>query len=120
METTATIVPFLPGHFEVFDLKLNGKVQSIQFEQFHCCTREPAHALYDTVKRLSSGVDKETVKRNIRSLFENAVRKRLMAHRRIGCLLSGNCCPLSQETVILTARNNLWAVGEIFAVHTVV
>ncbi|MEQ2239870.1 hypothetical protein ILYODFUR_009106, partial [Ilyodon furcidens] len=89
METTATIVPFLPGHFEVFDLKLNGKVQSIQFEQFHCCTREPAHALYDTVEGLSSGVDKETVKRNIRSLFENAVRKRLMAHRRIGCLLSG-------------------------------
>ncbi|MEQ2263213.1 hypothetical protein XENORESO_005118, partial [Xenotaenia resolanae] len=89
METTATIVPFLPGHFEVFDLKLNGKVQSIQFEQFHCCTREPAHALYNTVEGLSSGVDKETVKRNIRSLFENAVRKRLMAHRRIGCLLSG-------------------------------
>ncbi|XP_047238820.1 asparagine synthetase [glutamine-hydrolyzing] isoform X2 [Girardinichthys multiradiatus] len=89
IETTATIVPFLPGHFEVFDLKLNGKVQSIQFEQFHCCTREPAHALYDTVEGLSSGVDKETVKRNIRSLFENAVRKRLMAHRRIGCLLSG-------------------------------
>lgn len=26
---------------------------------------------------------------NIRTLFENAVRKRLMAHRRIGCLLSG-------------------------------
>uniref|UniRef100_A0A3B1IL22 Asparagine synthetase n=1 Tax=Astyanax mexicanus TaxID=7994 RepID=A0A3B1IL22_ASTMX len=26
---------------------------------------------------------------NIRILFENAVRKRLMAHRRIGCLLSG-------------------------------
>uniref|UniRef100_A0A3B1JDP0 Asparagine synthetase n=1 Tax=Astyanax mexicanus TaxID=7994 RepID=A0A3B1JDP0_ASTMX len=31
----------------------------------------------------------ETVKSNIRILFENAVRKRLMAHRRIGCLLSG-------------------------------
>ncbi|KAK5614807.1 hypothetical protein CRENBAI_012677, partial [Crenichthys baileyi] len=89
VETTAAIVPFLPGHFEVFDLKLNGKVQSIQFEQFHCCSREPAHALYDTAEGLSSGVDKETVKRNIRSLFENAVRKRLMAHRRIGCLLSG-------------------------------
>ncbi|XP_008419459.2 asparagine synthetase [glutamine-hydrolyzing] isoform X3 [Poecilia reticulata] len=89
METAASIVPFLPGYFEVFDLKLNGKVQSIQFEQFHCCTREPAHALYDTVEGLSSDFGEETVKRNIRTLFENAVRKRLMAHRRIGCLLSG-------------------------------
>ncbi|KAM4550337.1 asparagine synthetase [glutamine-hydrolyzing] [Fundulus diaphanus] len=89
METAASIVPFLPGHFEVFDLKLNGKVKSSQFEQFHCCTREPAHALYDTVERLSTDFDEETVKRNIRRLFENAVRKRLMAHRRIGCLLSG-------------------------------
>lgn len=89
METAASIVPFLPGHFEVFDLKLNGKVQSVECEQFHCCTREPAHALYDTVERLSTDFGEETVKRNIRSLFENAVRKRLMAHRRIGCLLSG-------------------------------
>ncbi|KAM4725288.1 asparagine synthetase [glutamine-hydrolyzing] isoform 2-T3 [Anableps anableps] len=89
IETATSIVPFLPGYFEVFDLKLNGKVQSVQFEQFHCCTREPAHALYDTVEGLSSGFSDETVKHNIRSLFENAVRKRLMAHRRIGCLLSG-------------------------------
>lgn len=29
------------------------------------------------------------MKANIKTLFENAVRKRLMAHRRIGCLLSG-------------------------------
>ncbi|XP_015259051.1 PREDICTED: asparagine synthetase [glutamine-hydrolyzing] [Cyprinodon variegatus] len=89
METAASIAPFLPGHYEVFDLKLNGKVQSVKFEEFHCCTREPAHALYDAVEGLSSGFAEETVKRNIRSLFENAVRKRLMAHRRIGCLLSG-------------------------------
>lgn len=35
------------------------------------------------------GFEEETVKVNIKTLFENAVRKRLMAHRRIGCLLSG-------------------------------
>ncbi|XP_037649937.1 asparagine synthetase [glutamine-hydrolyzing]-like [Sebastes umbrosus] len=85
----ANIVHFLPGHFEVFDLKQNGKVQSIQMEPFHCCTKEPAHAIYDTVDRLPASFDEETVKSNIRTLFENAVRKRLMAHRRIGCLLSG-------------------------------
>lgn len=89
MSSPATIVPFLPGHFEVFDLKQNGKVQSIQMDQFHCCTKEPAHAVYDTVERLPTGFDEETVKSNIRALFENAVRKRLMSHRRIGCLLSG-------------------------------
>ncbi|KAM3858050.1 asparagine synthetase [glutamine-hydrolyzing]-like [Diretmus argenteus] len=89
MSTPANIVPFLPGHFEVFNLKQNGKVESIQMDRFHCCTHEPSHALYDTVDKLPSGFDEETVKSNIRTLFENAVRKRLMAHRRIGCLLSG-------------------------------
>jgi len=39
---------------------------------------------------VSAGFDEETVKGNVRVLFENAVRKRLMAQRRIGCLLSGN------------------------------
>ncbi|KAF3707832.1 Asparagine synthetase [glutamine-hydrolyzing] [Channa argus] len=89
MATPPNIVPFPPGHYEVFNLKQNGKVQSLQLEQFHCCTQEPAHAIYDTVERLPTSFDEETVKNNIRTLFENAVRKRLMAHRRIGCLLSG-------------------------------
>uniref|UniRef100_A0A8C9X4H0 Asparagine synthetase [glutamine-hydrolyzing] n=1 Tax=Sander lucioperca TaxID=283035 RepID=A0A8C9X4H0_SANLU len=89
MDTSVKIVPFLPGHFEVFDLKLNGKVRSIQMERFHCCTKEPAHAIYDLVERLPTSFDEETVKSNIRTLFESAVRKRLMASRRIGCLLSG-------------------------------
>uniref|UniRef100_UPI0037E90474 asparagine synthetase [glutamine-hydrolyzing] n=1 Tax=Semicossyphus pulcher TaxID=241346 RepID=UPI0037E90474 len=89
MATPANIDPFLPGHFEAFDLKQNGKVQSVQMEQFHCCTKEPAHAVYDTVERLATSFDEEKVKSNIRMLFENAVRKRLMSHRRIGCLLSG-------------------------------
>ncbi|XP_070703040.1 asparagine synthetase [glutamine-hydrolyzing] [Pempheris klunzingeri] len=83
------IVPFPPGHFQVFDLKLNGKVESLQMDQFHCCTKEPAHAIYDSVESLPTSFDEETVKSNIRTLFESAVRKRLMAHRRIGCLLSG-------------------------------
>ncbi|XP_060721546.1 asparagine synthetase [glutamine-hydrolyzing] [Tachysurus vachellii] len=83
------ITPFLPGHFEVFDLKLNGKVESIELDRFHHCTQEPKHAAYDGIKNLGKGFAPETVKSNIRILFENAVRKRLMAHRRIGCLLSG-------------------------------
>ncbi|KAM4630640.1 asparagine synthetase [glutamine-hydrolyzing] [Polymixia lowei] len=89
MPTPANIVPFLPGHFEAFNLKQNGKVESVQMDRFHCCTQEPSHAIYDTAERLPSSFDEETVKSNIRTLFDNAVRKRLMAHRRIGCLLSG-------------------------------
>ncbi|XP_034457149.1 asparagine synthetase [glutamine-hydrolyzing]-like [Hippoglossus hippoglossus] len=89
MATPANIVPFLPGHVETFDLKQNGKVHSIQMERFHCCTQEPAHAMYDSLERLPTSFDEEAVKSNIRTLFESAVRKRLMAQRRIGCLLSG-------------------------------
>ncbi|KAM8841200.1 asparagine synthetase [glutamine-hydrolyzing] isoform 1-T2 [Spinachia spinachia] len=88
-ESPANIVPLLPGHFEAFDLKPNGKVQSAQMELFHCCTKEPAHADYDAVEMLPTGLDDEAVRSNIRALFENAVRKRLMGQRRIGCLLSG-------------------------------
>ncbi|XP_067111569.1 asparagine synthetase [glutamine-hydrolyzing]-like [Osmerus mordax] len=89
MSSPAKITPFLPGHFEEFNLKPSGKVDSLQMTRFHCCSDEPKHAIYDSVESLSSGFDKDTVKSNIRTLFENAVRKRLMAHRRIGCLLSG-------------------------------
>uniref|UniRef100_G1U2E5 Asparagine synthetase [glutamine-hydrolyzing] n=1 Tax=Oryctolagus cuniculus TaxID=9986 RepID=G1U2E5_RABIT len=35
------------------------------------------------------GFEIETVKSNLRILFENAIKKRLMTDRRIGCLLSG-------------------------------
>lgn len=51
----ASIVPFPPGHIQVFDLKPNGKVESIQMEAFHLCTQEPAHAAYDGVPALPSG-----------------------------------------------------------------
>ncbi|XP_036421825.1 asparagine synthetase [glutamine-hydrolyzing]-like [Colossoma macropomum] len=89
MSEPVKITPFPPGHFEVFDLKLSGKVVSIKLDRFHSCTDQPQHALYDNAGKLGKGFALETVKANIRILFENAVRKRLMAHRRIGCLLSG-------------------------------
>ncbi|KAJ4923624.1 hypothetical protein JOQ06_014108 [Pogonophryne albipinna] len=60
-----------------------------QMEEFHCCTDGPEHAVCDSLGTLPSGFDEDTVKSNIRTLFENAVKKRLMAQRRIGCLLSG-------------------------------
>ncbi|KAJ8267363.1 hypothetical protein COCON_G00125350 [Conger conger] len=89
MASPPEIIPFPPGHFEVFTLKTSGKVESVQLKRFHSCTDEPKHAVHDSVRGLISGFELETVKSNLRVLFENAVRKRLMAHRRIGCLLSG-------------------------------
>ncbi|XP_073438179.1 asparagine synthetase [glutamine-hydrolyzing]-like [Dendrobates tinctorius] len=87
--SSSKIDPFPPGHCEVFDLKLSGKVASVELIKFHSFKDEPQHAEYDSLGKLQAGMDRETVKRNICLLFENAVRKRLMAHRRIGCLLSG-------------------------------
>ncbi|XP_031442228.1 asparagine synthetase [glutamine-hydrolyzing] [Clupea harengus] len=85
----ASVVPFPPGHFEAFSLKASGKVESLQMDRFHSCVDQPAHALYDSVGTVPSDFQLATVKSNIRTLFESAVKKRLMAHRRIGCLLSG-------------------------------
>ena len=53
MPSQASIVPFLPGHFETFDLKQTGKVESLELARFHCCTQEPAHALYDAAETVS-------------------------------------------------------------------
>lgn len=55
MSSPVTITPFLPGHFEVFNLKPNGRVESVQFDRFHCCTEEPKHAAYDNIENLGAG-----------------------------------------------------------------
>lgn len=89
MTSSPKIDPFPPGHYEVFDLKPSGKVASVELMKFRNFKDEPHHVVCDSLEKLQEGLDRETVKRNIRLLFENAVRKRLMAHRRIGCLLSG-------------------------------
>ncbi|KAB1276755.1 Asparagine synthetase [glutamine-hydrolyzing] [Camelus dromedarius] len=77
------------GHYEVLDLKPNGKVASVEMVKHHHCRDEPLHALYDSVEKLFPGFEIETVKTNLRILFDNAIKKRLMTDRRIGCLLSG-------------------------------
>ncbi|KAJ8273844.1 hypothetical protein GJAV_G00106120 [Gymnothorax javanicus] len=89
MDRPVEISAFPPGHYEILNLKISGKVESVLLQSFHCCTQEPKHTPHDSVRGLLPGFELETVKTNIRVLFENAVRKRLMAHRRIGCMLSG-------------------------------
>ena len=39
------VEPFLPGHYEVLDLKPNGKVTSVEMVKYHHCMDEPLHAL---------------------------------------------------------------------------
>ena len=55
MPTNAKIIPFLPGHFETFDLKTTGKVELLECSsgRFHCCTQEPAPSLYDSAEVVS-------------------------------------------------------------------
>lgn len=49
------VEPFLPGHYEVLDLKPSGKVASVEFVKFHSCKDEPLHAACDTMEALPSG-----------------------------------------------------------------
>lgn len=49
------VEPFLPGHYEVLDLKPNGKVASVEMVKYHHCRDEPLHAFYDTVEKLFPG-----------------------------------------------------------------
>lgn len=49
------VEPFSPGHYEVLDLKPNGKVASVEMVKYHHCRDEPLHALYDNVEKLFPG-----------------------------------------------------------------
>ncbi|XP_032895123.1 asparagine synthetase [glutamine-hydrolyzing]-like [Amblyraja radiata] len=89
MTALTDIVPFPPGHYEEFDLKHNGKVSQMKCAQFHNFKDIPKHIAFDTVEQLTADFDLEIVKKNIQLLLQNAVNKRLMSQRRIGCLLSG-------------------------------
>lgn len=56
MSEPPKITPFPPGHFEVFNLKTSGKVESVQLDRFHSCTDEPKHAAYDDAEELGKGI----------------------------------------------------------------
>ncbi|KAL8607816.1 hypothetical protein ACOMHN_005371 [Nucella lapillus] len=71
-----------PGRVEIYDLDLEGRAVLASSTPFTSPGQPP---LYTTLVT-PHGAD---MKRNIRTLLEAAVRKRLMSDRRIGCLLSG-------------------------------
>ena len=76
------LTAYPPGNYSSFDLdKSTGKVKLIE---------QGAFTDVDVPQAFDISVSfEEDVKHNIRELLTDAVRKRLMAERRIGCLLSG-------------------------------
>ncbi|BES98772.1 asparagine synthetase [Nesidiocoris tenuis] len=75
---------FPPRSYATYDLLDNGRVKLVETKQYYKVGDRPAFPLY--VKTSDLGSD---VYANIRTLLTASVRKRLMAERRIGCLLSG-------------------------------
>ena len=76
------IKPFPPGHYASFSLSGNGQTTLIEQKAYTEVGKPP---VFETNVK----PDSADVMENIRKLFAEAVRKRLMADRRIGCLLSG-------------------------------
>jgi asparagine synthase (glutamine-hydrolysing) len=74
-----------PGTFEEYSLALNEqnvyKTSFVRKFKYHRIGNAPK---YDVSVRLT-----DNVLENVRSCLTNAVKMRLMSHRRIGCLLSG-------------------------------
>uniref|UniRef100_A0A6F9D6E7 Asparagine synthetase [glutamine-hydrolyzing] n=1 Tax=Phallusia mammillata TaxID=59560 RepID=A0A6F9D6E7_9ASCI len=80
--------PFPPAHYNVYDVSKDGKLSLETKKQFHSFVDDPLHWKYQRIQ-LEKGFDCETVKKNIRTLFCSAVKKRLMSSRKLGSLLSG-------------------------------
>ncbi|XP_027850729.2 asparagine synthetase [glutamine-hydrolyzing] [Aphis gossypii] len=76
--------PFPPGHIAEYSILSDGKLELISLNRFFKI-EEP---ILPPVP-LEKGLDKENVHANIRNLLTQAVEKRMMSNRRIGCLLSG-------------------------------
>ena len=76
------VKPFPPGQYASYSLSPDGQTTFIQQKAYTKVGKPP---VFET----SVKPDSSDVMENIKKLFSEAVRKRLMADRRIGCLLSG-------------------------------
>ncbi|XP_044752180.1 asparagine synthetase [glutamine-hydrolyzing] [Coccinella septempunctata] len=80
-----TLAPFKPGTYEEYNVLDNGKVKLVRQASFHKPGDRPSFKTYVPFENLAPADHLS----NIRTLLTAAVKKRLMADRRIGCLLSG-------------------------------
>lgn len=76
------VKPFFPGQYASYSLSPDGQTTFIEQKAYTKIGKPP---VFETSVKPNSS----DVMENIRKLFSEAVRKRLMADRRIGCLLSG-------------------------------
>jgi len=77
--------PFPPGCVEEYEVEETGRTRAVVKKQFYNIGDRPFFKPLIPYDSLST----EDVHANIRTLLTAAVKKRLMAERRIGCLLSG-------------------------------
>ncbi|KAL6261199.1 hypothetical protein P5V15_008724 [Pogonomyrmex californicus] len=77
--------PFPPGHYEIYDILHDGRTKLVESCHYHKPGDKPSFHTYVPWDALTPN----DVYTNIRKLLSAAVEKRLMADRRIGCLLSG-------------------------------
>jgi asparagine synthase (glutamine-hydrolysing) len=75
------VEPVEPGTYEEYKLDENERAEFIQKQRFHTIGTMPK---YDV-----NVIPTDDVSSNIRAYLTNAVKMRLMSHRRIGCMLSG-------------------------------
>lgn len=76
------VKPFPPGQYASYSLSPDGQATFIEQNAYTEIGKPP---VFET----NVVPDSNDVMENIRKLFSEAVRKRLMSDRRIGCLLSG-------------------------------
>jgi len=76
------IEPVKPGTYEEYDLSGAGFATYKQTVEFNKVGQAPAYKALVTPQG-------DDIYENVRNLFMAATRKRMMAHRRIGCMLSG-------------------------------
>ncbi|XP_028142034.2 asparagine synthetase [glutamine-hydrolyzing] [Diabrotica virgifera virgifera] len=79
------IEPFPPGTFEEYDLLENGKVKLVRSQRYFSPGDRPSFKPFLPYEDLIPNDHPA----NIRKLLQMSVKKRLMAERKIGCMLSG-------------------------------
>lgn len=80
-----TLEPFPPGHYAEYEILEDGRTKLLKTVNYFKPGDKPSFQVYVPWNALSPKNEHE----NIRKLLSAAVKKRLMADRRIGCLLSG-------------------------------
>ncbi|XP_012270923.1 asparagine synthetase [glutamine-hydrolyzing] isoform X2 [Orussus abietinus] len=80
-----TLEPFPPGCYEEYEILPDGCTRLLNSIKYHKPGDKPTFAVFVPWPTLVA----KDVHENIRNLLNAAVEKRLMADRRLGCLLSG-------------------------------